>query len=124
MAKNKVVIYTVGVGTPSGQEIEVANEQGKTELLRDKGGETVRSRLDEATLRKIAGATHGEYFPLGPIGEGLVKVRLAIQSLDSQFGFAPAYKLGIDRFHLFITAIIILLVFESLIGTRRRTSTI
>jgi Ca-activated chloride channel family protein len=121
LAKEGVVIYTVGVGTPSGQEIEVVNEQGRTELLRDKNGETVRSRLDETTLRKIAEVTHGEYFPLGSIGEGLVKVRLAIQNLDLKFGFAPSYKLGVDRFHAFIAATLILLVLESLIGTRRRT---
>ncbi len=119
LAKNGVVIYTVGVGTPGGQEIEVLNEHGKMELLRDNRGEPVRSRLDEATLRKIAEATHGNYFPLGPIGEGLIKVRLAIQSLDSKFGFAPAHKLGVDRFHVFVAAMIALLVLESLIGTRK-----
>jgi Ca-activated chloride channel homolog len=122
LAKQGVVIYTVGVGTPSGQEIEVVNEQGRPELLRDKNGETVRSRLDEATLRKIAETTHGEYFPLGSIGEGLVKVRLALQNLDMKFGFAPAYKLGVDRFHVFIAATLILLILESLLGTRRRAS--
>ena len=120
LGKEGVVIYTVGVGTSSGKEIEVQNEQGKMELLRDNRGETVRSRLDEPTLRKIAEATHGEYFPLGPIGEGLVKVRLAVQNLDTRLGFAPAHKLGVDRFHIFVAAVIALLALESLIGTRRR----
>ena len=39
-----------------------------------------------------------------------------------KFGFAPAYKLGVDRFHIFVAAILILLILESLLGTRRRTS--
>lgn len=122
LAKNGVVIYTVGVGTPSGKEIEVQNEQGKMELLRDNHGEAVRSRLDEPTLRKIAEVTRGSYFPLGPIGEGLIKVRLAIQNNDSKFGVAPAHRLGMDRYHFFVAAMITLLVIESLIGTRRRTA--
>jgi Ca-activated chloride channel family protein len=123
LAKDGVVIYTVGVGTPEGHEIEIQNDQGKLELLRNDRGESVQSRLDEPTLRKIAGATKGEYFPLGPVGEGLIKVRLAIQNLDSKLGFAPGYKLGVDRFHYFVAAAILLLVLESLIGTRKRRRT-
>ena len=120
LAKEGVVIYTVGVGTPGGQEIEVQNEQGKPELLRNDRGEPVRSRLDEQTLRQIAQATKGEYFPLGAVGEGLIKVRLAIQNLDMKLGFAPGYKLGVDRFHYFVGAVIVLLVLESVVGTRKR----
>jgi hypothetical protein len=81
----------------------------------------VRSRLDEKTLRAIAQATHGSYFPLGPLGEGLAKVRLAIQSLDSTTGSVPGRKLGVDRFHWPVAAVLLLLVAESLLGTRRRT---
>jgi Ca-activated chloride channel family protein len=121
LSKAGVVVYTVGVGTPAGHEIEIVNERGKPELLRDNRGEVVRSRLDEATLRSIAEATHGSYFPLGSLGEGLVKVRLGIQNLESNFGFAPAHKQGVDRFHIFIAAVVLLLVVESLIGTRRRS---
>src|SRR5206468_1266251 len=77
LAKKDVVVFTIGVGTPAGAEIQMVNEQGKPELLRDDKGQVVRSRLDEATLRSIAQVTHGAYFPLGPLGEGLAKVRLA-----------------------------------------------
>jgi Ca-activated chloride channel family protein len=95
------------------------NEQGKLELIRDRKGEVVRSRLDENTLRAIAQATRGSYFPLGPLGEGLAKVRLAVQTLDSATGSAPARKLGVDRFHWPVAAVLVLLVAESLLGTRR-----
>jgi Ca-activated chloride channel family protein len=33
LAKQGVTIYTVGVGTPAGGEIQILNEQGKPELL-------------------------------------------------------------------------------------------
>ena len=58
------------------------NEQGKPELVRDSRGEVVRSRLDETTLRAIAQATRGAYYPLGPLGEGLAKVRLALETIS------------------------------------------
>jgi Ca-activated chloride channel family protein len=119
LAKEGVVVFTVGVGTASGAEIEFLNEQGRRELVRDSRGEVVRSRLDEATLRAIAQATHGAYYPLGPLGEGLAKVRLAQEALNTGAGSASARKLGVDRFHWPVAGVLALLVAESLIGTRR-----
>ena len=120
LAKQGVVVFTVGVGTAAGAEIQMLNEQGKLELVRDSRGETVRSRLDEPTLRAIAQVTHGAYYPLGPLGEGLAKVRLALENLSAASAGAPARKLGVDRFHWLVAGVLVLLVVESLIGTRRR----
>ena len=108
------------VGTAAGAEIQVMNEQGKLELVRDTRGQAVRSRLDETTLRTIAKATRGTYYPLGPLGEGLAKVRLALETISAGSGSAPARKFGVDRFHWPVAAVLVLLVAESLIGTRRR----
>lgn len=115
-----VVVFSIGVGTAAGSEIQVYNEQGQLVLLRDNRGQVVRSRLDEETLRNIAAATKGAYYPLGPLGEGLAKVRLAADALDKRRGTAPASKLGVDRFHWPVGIALALLVAESLIGTRRR----
>ena len=120
LAKEGVVVFTVGVGTPAGGEIQMVNEQGKPELVRDSRGEVVHSRLDEPTLRNIAQATHGAYYPLGPLGEGLAKVRLSLENLNAGSASAPARKLGVDRFHWPVAGALVLLVAESLIGTRRR----
>jgi len=120
LAKEGVVVFTVGVGTAGGAEIQFLNEQGKPLLERDSRGEVVRSRLDEATLRSIAQATHGAYYPLGPLGEGLAKVRLALEDINTGVGGAPARKLGVDRFHWPVAGVLALLVAESLVGTRRR----
>jgi len=120
LAKEGVVIFTIGVGTPAGSEIQILNEQGRPEFVRDNKGEIVRSRLDEPTLRSIAQSTHGAYYPLGPLGEGLAKVRITLETMNISSGSAPARKFGVDRFHWFIAAILFLLTIESLIGTRRR----
>jgi Ca-activated chloride channel homolog len=120
LEKNGVVVFTIGVGTAAGAEIQFVNEQGRLELVRDSRGEVVRSRLDEATLRAIAQATHGAYYPLGPLGEGLAKIRLALDALNTGPGSAPARRLGVDRFHWPVAGVLVLLVAESLIGTRRR----
>jgi Ca-activated chloride channel family protein len=120
LAKEGVVVYTTGVGTRAGAEIQLLNEQGKFELVRDSKGEVVHSRLDEETLRSIAQASHGAYYPLGPLGEGLARIRVSLESLESTAGTGPARKLGVDRFHCPVAAVLGLLVGESLVGTRRR----
>jgi len=120
LAKDHVVVFTIGVGTASGSEIQLVNEQGKTEVLRDEKGEVVRSHLDEPTLRSIAQATHGAYYPLGPLGEGLAKVRIAVEALPQPEGATAARKLGVDRFYVPLAAVLGLLVTETLVGTRRR----
>jgi Ca-activated chloride channel homolog len=48
-AKHGVRVYTVGMGTPEGAIVKV-------------DGWSMRTRLDEDALQKIASATHGEYF--------------------------------------------------------------
>ena len=35
---------------------------------------------------------------MGPLGEGLAKVRLSLENLDWTAGSAPARKFGVDRF--------------------------
>ncbi|MGC3960136.1 MAG: VWA domain-containing protein [Verrucomicrobiota bacterium] len=120
LAEKGVVVFTIGVGTEAGAEIRIMNEQGQMELVRDSKGEAVRSRLDEPTLRSIAEASRGNYYPLGALGEGLVKVRTAIETGSFESGAAPIRKQGVDRFHVPVACVLGLLVLESLVGTRRR----
>ena len=99
LATNGVVVFTIGVGTPAGREIQFVNAAGQTELLRDAKGGIVRSQLDEATLREIAEATGGGYYPLGTLGDGLTKVRSAIHALDSASELRQSAQNGVERFH-------------------------
>jgi len=120
LAEQGVVVFAVGFGTEAGSEIRALNEQGQLDFVRDRGGQVVRSRLDEATLRKIAQATKGGYFPLGALGEGLTKIRQVVASAEFTSGPAPVRRLGVDRFHIPVAIVLGLLVVESLMGTRRR----
>ncbi|TAK90875.1 MAG: VWA domain-containing protein [Verrucomicrobia bacterium] len=120
LATNGVTVFAIGVGTAAGSEIKVLGATGQPELLRDTKGEVVRSRLDEETLRNIARATGGEYFPLGRVGEGLMKVSRALESRQNALAVTKTRALGVERFHVFVAAMLLLLVGESLIGTRRR----
>jgi Ca-activated chloride channel family protein len=119
LATNGVVVYSIGVGTPTGKEIEAKNPAGQTELLRDAKGEIVQSRLDETTLRAIAEATGGNYYPLGTLGDGLLKVRSAIHGLDAASALRQTGQNGADHFYWPLALALALLVAEPLLSTRR-----
>lgn len=119
LATNGVVVFTLGVGTPAGGEIQMLNPNGQLEFVRNAKGEVVRSRLDEKELIAIAQATGGNYYPLGPLGEGLIKVRSAVETLDRAAELKNARSRGIDRYYWPLAVMLALLVGESLIGTRR-----
>jgi Ca-activated chloride channel homolog len=55
-------IFTVGIGTKEGALIPV--DPDRQELLRDRDGQTVRSRLDESRLRAVAEQTGAFYVHL------------------------------------------------------------
>ncbi|HUA37779.1 MAG TPA: VWA domain-containing protein [Candidatus Sulfopaludibacter sp.] len=120
LATNGVVVFTIGVGTTAGKEIQFVNDAGQKEWVRDARGNVVRSRLDEQTLREIAEGTGGQYYPLGPAENGLMNVRFAVQALDSASSARRSTATGVDHFHGPIALALALIVAESLISTRRR----
>jgi Ca-activated chloride channel family protein len=120
LATNGVVVFTIGIGTPAGSEIQMLNPAGQMELVRDAKGEPVRSQLDEKTLTAIAAATGGNYYPLGRLGEGLARVRAQVETLDREEGRQRAHTRGIDRFYWPVGFLLLAVVAESLIGTRRK----
>jgi len=119
LGTNGVVVFTVGIGSPAGSEIQILNAAGQLELVHDASGQVVRSRLDDKTLAAIAQATGGNYYPLGPVGEGLTKVRLAVETLDASAGLNRTRSRGVERYYWPVAAALVLMVAESLIGTRR-----
>ena len=120
LATNGVVVFTIGVGTPAGKEVQTLNAAGQMELLHDPSGAIVRSQLDETTLREIAQATGGSYYPLGRLGDGLQQVKSAMHTLDLARAGRQSVKRGVDRFYVPLTLMVLLLAAEPLIGTRRK----
>lgn len=116
LARRGVVVHTVGVGTPAGGPVTVISPLGAPEPLRDAAGAEVRSRLDEGTLRRIAETNGGRFVRLGPTGEGMETLRLAIQAGTDTDG---TRQRGIPRESWFIAFALVLLILESMIPTRR-----
>ena len=92
-AEMGIKVFTIGVGSPEGKPIPMNGE-----LLKDKDGEIVVSRLDEEVLKEVAQAGNGAYvragnseFGLNPIIEDLKKLEdekynsIVFEEFDEQF---------------------------------------
>jgi len=119
LADKGIVVHAIGVGTAAGSPIRIMNDRGGVDYVRESDGTVVFSHLDATTLGAIAEATHGTYEPLGSLGEGLTRVRHLVEKSTNSADFSKTRKLGVDRYYIPVAALIILLVVESLIGTRR-----
>jgi Ca-activated chloride channel homolog len=114
-------IYTVGVGTATGDLIPIPAEQGG--YVRDETGALVKSRLDENGLKAIAGAAGGFYVPLGSQAEGLELIyQTVLGSIAKHDLSSRQQRIYIERFQWPLAASLGMLLLSLLIGTRRRSS--
>ena len=80
-AEAGVVIYTIGLGSTSGEPIPVEPGQG-TGYKRDNQGQIIMSRLDESTLIDVAAVTGGRYFRATDNERELVAIEEAISGMQ------------------------------------------
>lgn len=123
-AKEKgIIIYTIGVGKKEGTYIKVRDNKGREELLKDKEGKVIKSRLDEVLLNKIALETGGAYSPAYGVQWGLANLytNLIAKMEEKQLG-GRKIKLYEDRYQIPLFIALILITLESLIGERTRKS--
>ena len=67
-------IYTIGIGSPEGARIPMDPlGQPARNFLKDPQGKTVISQMDQRALQDISDATGGQYYEMGPTGEGLAR---------------------------------------------------
>ena len=120
--KSGVKIFTVGVGSTTGEVVPVPSENGGTDFAKDENGRPVKSHLDETTLKKIAETTGGLYQPLGAQGEGLTNIyEQGLTSFTRQDLKAREARIPLEKFHWALLAALVCFIGELLIGNRRRT---
>jgi Ca-activated chloride channel family protein len=116
-----LTIYTVGVGTPSGELIPLVHGGKDGAFVKDEKGQPVKSRLDETMLQKIAEATGGRYEPLGQQAEGLETIYREKLSLVPKHELAEKMqRVPIERFQWPLMLALLLLVMEFAISDRKR----
>ncbi|MBF0516456.1 MAG: VWA domain-containing protein [Nitrospirae bacterium] len=116
-----MTIYTVGIGTPEGELIQVTDEKGSSQFLKDSDGNMVKSRLDEVMLEKIALTTGGSYLRAGSAEVGLELLydeKLShAQKNETQEKMQRRYN---EQFQYPLALALILVMLEALIPERKR----
>lgn len=119
-AEDDIHVFTVGVGTPAGELIPLADE-GDGAFVKDEDGRIVKSRLDEATLKKVAEITGGFYVPLGPRAEGIDElVERALAPIPREELASRLRRVPRNQYQWPLALALLLLVLEPFVGERRR----
>jgi len=113
-----ILIYTLGMGTPEGGPIPEGAENSN-DYKKDKSGNTVVSKLDEATLQKIAIAGGGEYIPANNTQAGLNRLFEKVEKLNKKEYESKIYSEYNEQFPYFFGFALILLLVEFFIVEKK-----
>jgi Ca-activated chloride channel family protein len=120
-SKLGVKVFTVGIGSRSGELIPEYDEQGKvTGYVKDQDGKYVTSRLAEDLLTQIAQKTGGEYFHADPKRFGVEEVTRALGGLKRAENEARVVKQYDEVYEVLLLPAFLLLVGEACMSERRR----
>jgi Ca-activated chloride channel family protein len=109
-----VRVFTIGVGSPEGKPIPMDGD-----LLKDKDGEIVVTRLDETVLQEVAQQGNGAYVRAGNSEFGLNPIINSIKQMDQEKFSSIVFEEYDEQYMYFFAIALILLVIEMLIGERR-----
>ena len=113
-AEMGIKVYTIGVGSPEGQPIPMNGD-----LMKDKDGNIVVTKLNEQMLRDIARAGGGAYIRAGGEEFGLNPIIQDIRRMeDEEFG-SVVFEEYDEQYMYFFAAAFLLFVIEMLIGERK-----
>ncbi len=114
VAETGIRVYTIGVGSVQGQPIPKDGD-----LLKDKDGNIVVSRLDEETLKRIASVGNGAYVRAGGEEFGLNPILDEIRKLEDERFNSLVFEEYDEQYMYFFAAALFFFVLEMLIGERR-----
>ena len=112
-------IFALGIGTPEGGPVPLYDVKGEfQQMLVDKNGTQITSRLDEARLENLAAAGDGRYFRYD--GEAAAKsLSDALRAIDATVATADGGVSAEDRYQIFLGVALVLLIADWLIDERR-----
>lgn len=121
-AEEGIIVYTVGIGTPSGAPIPEYGENGQMiGYKQDRDSQVVMSRLDESGLREIAFETGGAFYHATPEAFELDEIYEDIERKREEKEFSARMTTRYeDRYQWFLAPALLLLIVEALMTDRRR----
>src|ERR1700722_4439292 len=112
-------IFTVGIGTKEGSTIPLDSDH--QELLQDRDGQIVRSRLDESRLKEIAEKTGGFYVHLEN-GSTSRLIANGLRNLSEGKIDERSTRTPIERYRWPLAFGLLLLVFSAALNDRKKAA--
>ena len=109
-----VRVFAIGVGSPEGKPIPMDGE-----LLKDKEGNIVVTRLDEKVLQDVAAAGNGVYVRAANSEFGLNPIIDDIRKMEDEKYNSLVFEEYDEQFMYFMAIALFFFVIEMLIGDRR-----
>lgn len=113
-AEMGIRVFTIGVGSPEGEPIPMDGE-----LLKDRNGEIVVTRLDEKQLQDVAAAGGGVYVRAENSEFGLNPIVDSIRKMDEEEFSSVVFEEFDEQYMYFFAIALVFFVIEMLIGNRR-----
>jgi Ca-activated chloride channel family protein len=119
--KDNIKIFCIGIGTSEGELIQLSDETGNKEFLKDSSGNVVKSRLNEEILKQIALTTGGVYVRSSGAEFGLDLIYAEkLSSMEKKEIKAQMAKLYNERFQMPLAIALLLLVLETFLSDRKK----
>ena len=113
-ADEGIRVFCIGVGSPEGKPIPMDGD-----LLKDKDGNIVVTRLDEKVLEEVAAAGNGAYVKAGSAEFGLNPIIDQLRELQEQQFKSQVFEDFDEQYMYFFAIALIFLLLEFLVGNRR-----
>ncbi len=118
--KKGILIYAIGMGSPNGVPIPIFDASGhQIGYKKDRQGNVVLTKLDEATLKEITSLGGGKYYHASNSENELQKIYNDLSKLKkTQYGSTKITDY-VNRFYYLLIPAIIFLILEFFISERR-----
>lgn len=114
-------IFTIGVGSPSGEPIPLRNARGDVVGYKeDQAKRKVTSRLGEGALESVALTTGGRYYRASTGGVELQRIYEEMSGMDQKTLSARPHTAYEERYQIPLVLAILLLGLEAAVPDRRR----
>lgn len=116
--KDGLRIFTVGVGTASGELLRTMDVSGRSEFIKDEDGNAVKSRLNDSLLKEMAQETGGFYMLLSGANTMNVLYERGLAPLPKGDLASQRIKRQHERYQWLLGLAIVLLLLEMLLPER------
>lgn len=112
-AEEGIRVFCIGVGTPEGKPIPIGDNG---ELLRDRDGNIVVTKLDESTLQEVAAAGNGSYVRAGATEFGLNPILDELEELKAQQYESQVFEDYNEQYMYFFGIALVFMLLEFFVG--------